>query len=253
MKLFELFLLFIIYSNIGWLVEMFYNYITRKKIVNRGFLIGPYCPIYGVGGLIVTLFLTKYKKSIFVTFGMSVILFAILEYSTSYFMEKIFKARWWDYSDKKYNVNGRICLETLIPFGLLGCCAMYFVNPIIFSIFKLASINLLNIIALVLFIIFIIDFTFSLKIINSFKNTAVKFLKKDNTEEITKKVKEILISKSVWTKRLIESFPKVKAVISNNLELLRTKFELQQTKKELKQIKKELKKERKNNIKTLRR
>ena len=242
MNITELFLMFIIYAFLGWIVEMFDNYFERNKIVNRGFLIGPYCPIYGVGGLIVTLFLTKYKESIFVTFGMSVILFAILEYSTSYFMEKIFKARWWDYSDKKYNVNGRICLETLIPFGLLGCLTIYIINPLILSLLSVSNTHILRIIAIILFLIFAIDFTISLKIINSFKNTAIKFLKKDNTEEITKKVKEILLSKSVWTRRLIESFPKAKAVITNNIDLIRMKFELNQTKKELRQTKKELKK-----------
>ena len=238
----EIFLLFITYAILGWMVEMVYNYFDQKIIVNRGFLIGPYCPIYGVGGTIATIFLTQYKESIFVTFGMSVILFAMLEYFTSYLMEKLFKARWWDYSEKKFNINGRICLETLIPFGLLGCFAIYVINPIIFSIFDMTNINTLRIIASILFIVFIIDFAISLKVINSFKKTAVKFLKKDNTEEITKKVKEILISKSVWTKRLIESFPKVKAVLTNNIDLIKMKFELKQTKKELKQTKKELKK-----------
>ena len=249
MKLTEVFLLFIIYAFIGWIVEIINNIIVYKKFVNRGFLIGPYCPIYGVGGLIATIFLTKYKESIIVLFVMSMFLFALLEYFTSYLMEKLFKARWWDYTDYRFNINGRICLETLIPFGLLGCFAIYVVNPIIFSIFNMTNIVVLRIIALVIFIIFIIDFTVSLKIINSFKDTAVKFLKKDNTEEITKKVKEILISKSVWTKRLIESFPKAKAVITNNIDLIRMKFELKQTKKELKQTKKELRKERKANKK----
>lgn len=249
MKLTEVFLLFIIYAFIGWIVEIINNIIVYKKFVNRGFLIGPYCPIYGVGGLIATIFLTKYKESIIVLFVMSMFLFALLEYFTSYLMEKLFKARWWDYTDYRFNINGRICLETLIPFGLLGCFAIYVVNPIIFSIFNITNIVFLRIIALVIFIIFIIDFTVSLKIINSFKDTAVKFLKKDNTEEITKKVKEILISKSVWTKRLIESFPKAKAVITNNIDLIKMKFELKQTKKELKQTKKELRKERKANKK----
>lgn len=246
MNLTKLFLLFIIYAFLGWIIEMFYNYFEHKKFVNRGFLIGPYCPIYGVGGLIVTIFLTKYKDSIFVTFGMSVILFALLEYFTSYLMEKLFKARWWDYSDKKFNINGRICLETLIPFGILGCVAIYVVNPLIFSLFSLINISILRVFAVIIFIVFLIDFSISVKIINSFKDTAVRFLKKDNTEEITKKVKEILISKSIWTKRLIESFPKVKAVIGNiNIEFIKTKFELKNTKKELKQTKKELKKYKK--------
>ena len=249
MRLTEMFLLFIIYAFLGWIVEIINNVVVFKKFVNRGFLIGPYCPIYGVGGLIATIFLTKYKESIIVLFVMSMFLFALLEYFTSYLMEKLFKARWWDYTDYRFNINGRICLETLIPFGLLGCFAIYVVNPIIFSIFNMTNIVVLRIIAIVIFIIFIIDFTVSLKIINSFKDTAVNFLKKDNTEEITKKVKEILLSKSVWTKRLIESFPKAKAVITNNIDLIRMKFELKQTKKELKQTKKELRKERKANKK----
>lgn len=246
MGLTKLFLLFIIYAFLGWVVEMFYNYYEHKKFVNRGFLIGPYCPIYGVGGLTVTFFLTKYQDSIFITFGMSIILFALLEYFTSYLMEKLFKARWWDYSDKKFNINGRICLETLIPFGILGCVAIYVINPLIFSLFSLTNVQVLKVISILIFIIFAIDFSISLKIINSFKDTAVKFLKKDNTEEITKKVKEILISKSIWTKRLIESFPKVKAVIGNiNIDFIKTKFELRNTKKELKKTKKELKKYKK--------
>ncbi len=246
MGLTKLFLLFIIYAFLGWVVEMFYNYYEHKKFVNRGFLIGPYCPIYGVGGLTVTFFLTKYQDSIFITFGMSIILFALLEYFTSYLMEKLFKARWWDYSDKKFNINGRICLETLIPFGILGCVAIYVINPLIFSLFSLTNVQVLKVISILIFIVFLIDFSISLKIINSFKDTAVKFLKKDNTEEITKKVKEILISKSIWTKRLIESFPKVKAVIGNiNIDFIKTKFELRNTKKELKKTKKELKKYKK--------
>lgn len=249
MDLTKIFLFFIIYSFLGWIVETLFVFLDTKKLINRGFLIGPYCPIYGVGGILVTYFLSNYKDNIFITFGMAVIIFAILEYFTNYIMEKLFKARWWDYTNFKYNINGRICLETLIPFGLLGCFAIYVVNPIIFSLLNIINPSSLKIIALLLFIIFIIDFTVSLKIINSFKDTAVKFLKKDNTEEITKKVKEILLSKSVWTKRLIESFPKVKAVITNNIDLIKMKFELKQTKKELKQTKKELRKERKANKK----
>lgn len=241
----ELFLFFMIYSFLGWVVEVINNFIHEKRFINRGFLIGPYCPIYGVGGLLITIFLSKYKQSIIVLFVMSIFLFALLEYFTSYIMEKLFKARWWDYSDKKYNINGRICLETLIPFGILGCVAMYIVNPMIFGFYQIIDVKVLRIIFLFVLTIFVIDFSVSVKIINSFKNTAVKFLKKDNTEEITKKVKSILLSKSIWTKRLIESFPKVKAVITTNIDLIRMKLELKQTKKELKQTKKELKKVKK--------
>lgn len=251
MNLSEMFLLFICYSFIGWLIEVIFEFVNNGKLVNRGFLIGPYCPIYGVGGVIATITLTSHKDSIIILFVMSMFLFAILEYFTSYLMEKLFKARWWDYSNFRFNINGRICLETLVPFGLLGCFAIYIVNPCFEFLFSLADFQILDIIAIVIAVIFILDVILSLRIISSFKNTAMCFLKKDNTEEITKKVKEVLLSKSVWTRRLMKAFPKVKAVISNiNIDFIKTKLDLMRTQKELKQTKKELhKKELKKTIK----
>ncbi len=235
MSLIELFLLFICYSFIGWLIEVVFGYFANGKLINRGFLIGPYCPIYGFGGLIATLALTNYKDSVFVLFVTSMFLFAILEYFTSYLMEKLFKARWWDYSHYRFNINGRICLETLVPFGLLGCFAIYVVNPGLEFLFSLTNYNVLKIVAIILFLLLILDLILSLKIISSFKNTAFSFLKKDNTEEITKKVKEVLLTKSFWTKRLIQSFPKAKAAISNiNIDFIKAKLEQKRIKNELK-------------------
>ena len=241
----KLFLLFICYSFVGWIIEVIYEYFMNGKLINRGFLIGPYCPIYGVGGIIATFTLTNHKDNIIILFVMSMFLFALLEYFTSYIMEKVFKARWWDYSEYRFNINGRICLETLIPFGILGCLAIYVVNPMFELLFNLINFQILEIIATILLSIFVFDLILSLKIISSFKNTAISFLKKDNTEEITKKVKDVLLSKSVWTRRLIQAFPKVKAVIGNNIDFIRTKIELKITKKELKNTKKELKKYKK--------
>ncbi len=237
----KFFLLFIIYSFVGWIVEIVYNGFVHKKFVNRGFLIGPYCPIYGFGALLVTVFLTQFRDNFIVAFVMSIFLFSILEYSTSYLMEKIFKARWWDYSEYRFNINGRICLETMIPFGLLGCFVIYVTDPLLKSLFSLMNPLFIKILAIILFVIFIADLIVSLKIINSFKKTAITFLKRDNTEEITKKVKAILLKKSVWTKRLMQAFPKVKAVISNiNIDFIKIKLELKKTKRELKETRKEL-------------
>ena len=104
------FLFFIIYSFLGWIIEVILCSIIEKKIVDRGFLIGPICPIYGCGAVIITLALSSYKDDWIVVFCMAVILAGALEYFTSYAMEKIFHARWWDYSNNKFNINGRICL-----------------------------------------------------------------------------------------------------------------------------------------------
>lgn len=124
------FLLFIIYSFIGWSIEVIGVLVRDKRFVNRGFLIGPYCPIYGFGGISIVFFLTKFMNDPIALFVMAIFICSVLEYSTSFIMEKIFKTRWWDYSDKKFNINGRICLETMWAFGALACFVMYIVNPL---------------------------------------------------------------------------------------------------------------------------
>lgn len=111
-----------------------------------------------------------------------------LEYLTSYFMEKIFHARWWDYSRRKFNLNGRICLETLIPFGVLCTAIISLVNPWIIDRLHEIPVNILNYITIAIFIVYIADSCISFTIILRFKNFSKK--EKDNTEEITKKVRE---------------------------------------------------------------
>ena len=103
--------------------------IEKKKFINRGFLIGPYCPIYGTGAILITFLLKKYVPDPFALFVMAILVCGTLEYLTSYVMEKIYHARWWDYSQRKFNINGRVCLNTIIPFGLLGMFIMYVSNP----------------------------------------------------------------------------------------------------------------------------
>jgi len=215
MNIYEWFLMFIIYSIIGWIVEIFYNAFLQKKIVNRGFLIGPYCPIYGFGAIFITFFLTKYYESPIILFIIAVIICALLEYITSYLMEKIFNARWWDYSDMKYNINGRICLETMIPFGLLGCFIIYISNPLLYNLFNVMSLSLTLVISIVLASIFILDIVFSLQVVTNLRKNITKFMDKDNTEEIKKKVKETLLSKSFLTDRIMNAFPKLKKNINS--------------------------------------
>lgn len=103
-------------------------------------------------------------------------------------MEKIFNARWWDYSNRKFNINGRICLETLIPFGIISVLVICFANPWILSKLYLIPRNVLNYVALGLAIVYIVDTCVSFKVILNFKNLSKQA--KDNTEEISKKVRE---------------------------------------------------------------
>ena len=200
-----LFLLFIIYSFLGLCMDMVVCYIATKEWVNRGFLIGPICPIYGCGCLLIILLLDRYLKDPIVLFVMAMLLCSLLEYFTSYLMEKLFKARWWDYSHKKYNINGRICLDNIFAFGILGLLMMYLVNPFVVKILEYVSLNINNVMAIVIAIIFIIDNLISLKVISSFKSVA-KSVHKDSTAEITKKVREILSDKGRLYRRLVSAF-----------------------------------------------
>lgn len=208
-KLSLLFLLFITYSFIGWCMEVGCKLVELKKFINRGFLIGPYCPIYGWGCILIIILLNKYTNDPLVLFIMAIVICSILEYFTSYFMEKLFKARWWDYSRRKFNINGRICLETMIPFGLLGCLIMYFVNPFFVSIYSKIPSNILIIISSVLFTIFLTDNIISYTIMCKMKIPKIK-ISKDSTEEITEYVRSILAKRSFLYKRLMKAYPNMK-------------------------------------------
>lgn len=200
------FLLFIFYSFVGWIIEIINVSFIEKKLVNRGFLIGPYCPVYGIGAVLMLLILNKYVKDPKVVFGMGILICGTLEYLTSYIMEKLFKARWWDYSKNKFNLNGRICLLNLILFGIGGVILICFVNPTILNIVKLLPEIILNIVVLTILILFLSDLCISFKIIFEFKNLASS-IRKDSTEEIKERVKSILKAKSIFSRRLINSFP----------------------------------------------
>ena len=214
------FLLFISYAFLGWCMEVTCKFIQYKKFINRGFLIGPYCPIYGWGALAITILLKRYMEDPLVLFVMSTLICSIIEYLTSYFMEKKYHARWWDYSNKKFNINGRICLETLIPFGILGVAIMYGTNPILFKLYNQIPQLVINILTAILFIGFIVDNIISSNIISSINVEGNKLIK-DNTEEITEKIKQVLRQKSWLHRRLINAYPNLKDIkvkIKNKIE-----------------------------------
>lgn len=200
--------LFFIYSFLGWVIESIGDTIKKKKFVNRGFLIGPYCPIYGVGVLLITILLAKYKNDIWIIFFMSVLICGTLEYLTSYVMEKLFRARWWDYSKNKFNINGRICLETLIPFGVAGTFIIIIANPFFLKYINMIPDLVMHILSLVFVIGYITDMIVSFKIILNLKEMSKEF--KDNTVEISEKVKKIIKSKYRLYRRLVNAFPRIK-------------------------------------------
>ena len=203
------FMLFIFYSFIGWLIEVIGAAYNTKKFVDRGFLIGPYCPIYGFSGLFIILTLERYINDPVVLFIIIVVVASIIEYTTSYLMEKIFKARWWDYYHMTFNINGRICLEFSVLFGVLGLACVYLVNPFLSNFLIDNQGIFLSILSYTLLFLFILDVFISLNVVSRIQLTA-EAIKRDYTEEITEKVKEILFKKSYLARRLLKAFPHFK-------------------------------------------
>lgn len=216
-----LFLLFITYSFLGWIMEMIVTLITDKELVNRGFLIGPYCPIYGTCSILMILILKNISNPISL-FILSILICSIGEYLTSYIMEKIFKARWWDYSNKRFNLNGRICLRNCLFFGILGFIMINYVNSFFLNIYNLFDIKILNIFFYSLLTIFLTDFIVSFNIIFKIKNMSIKYVNLDNTKEITEKVKNILSDK-ILPRRLFSAFPNAKLLIKNTISGIKEK------------------------------
>lgn len=127
------FLWLMIYSIIGWVYESTICSISQRKLINRGFLNGPYCPIYGTGAVLVLLVLGRIQNPVLLFFA-GAVLTCSLEYLTSWLMEKLFHARWWDYSKRKFNIGGRVCLIGAVVFGAFSVVLILVLHPFIKSL-----------------------------------------------------------------------------------------------------------------------
>lgn len=126
----KIFLWLMIYSFFGWIYESILCSITSGSLVNRGFLNGPVCPVYGFGALVVILaFWREPNIQVWNLFFSSMVLTCTLEYLTSWAMEKLFHARWWDYSQYRFNINGRVCLLGAVAFGAFSVLLIKVVHP----------------------------------------------------------------------------------------------------------------------------
>lgn len=133
-------LLFFTYCVAGWVWECIYMSVLEKTLLNRGFLNGPYIPIYGFGGWAVYLSLQAMNgpiKSVNTVkiFLLGLFFATLLEYVTSVLLEKIFKARWWDYTNYKFNLNGRICLIASLFWGFISVLFVQIINPVLLRVY----------------------------------------------------------------------------------------------------------------------
>lgn len=214
------FLFVIAVAFLGWLMEVTCKSLEYKRFINRGFLIGPWCPIYGVGSLLIVLLLDGYADSPVTVFLLGMIVCGALEYLTSYLLEKIFHARWWDYSRRRFNLNGRICANTLIPFGLLGLLLIYVLHPFLMGIFNRLSMTALNLLSGGLCILFLTDVVISCHVLGKIRGSA-SATGADDTEMLTRAVREQLSRYSVLARRTLRAYPGLKLYNHALLEKLR--------------------------------
>ena len=132
-SLYHILAYFLIYSCIGWCLEVIYAAATTGKLVNRGFLNGPVCPIYGFGMILVLFLLTPLQGSILLLYIGGVILPSALELVGGWLLYKVYHIRWWDYSDFPFNIGGYICLEFCLLWGVGTLVVMRIVHPVIAS------------------------------------------------------------------------------------------------------------------------
>lgn len=209
--LYKLVLIFFFYSFLGWIIEVTLKYAQYHRFINRGFLIGPYCPIYGSGVALATFLndmLAPLESSFGTSFLISFVFCGLLEYLTSYFFEKKYHARWWDYSQKPMNLNGRVWIGNLVLFGLAGMIITRVLNPIFFGFIDSLNPKIIYILAGTLSVIFLSDYIFSRFIMGLLKKV-VESSEADNSEAIAKEVRELLKDKNLLYSRIVDAYPNV--------------------------------------------
>lgn len=180
---------FIIYSFLGWVLESVYKTILLKKPVNSGFLFGPFCAIYGFGALIMYLLLDSFKENYLLLFIMGVIFLSAWEYLVGFILEKLFKTKYWDYSNEKINLHGRICLRASICWGVLGLGFTLFLHPFVIGVLEKVPGDVLIYAVAIIMIYIIVDTIISIikvKDINIGINKAIEI-----RETIAQKLDEL--------------------------------------------------------------
>lgn len=151
-------LMFFFYSACGWCLESLYCSIGEKRFVNRGFMTGPMCPIYGTAALVLILFIyNPFKDNPLMVFILGIVLCDIVEYMTSLLMEKLFSARWWDYTYEFMNIGGRICLKHSLYWGVISIVFVKTIHPAVEGLYDKIDGPYLKIIFTIVLIVFTLD------------------------------------------------------------------------------------------------
>lgn len=211
-NIFELLTYFIIYSFLGWIMESIVRTVCEKKLINTGFLYGPFCPIYGCGAIIMILFLKNFENTWILLFVTSFLFLTFWEYIVGVFLEKTFKTKYWDYSEQKFNFQGRICLVNSICWGILGIIFIKYIHPFVIEKLQYVDVISLKIVVYTAMILFIIDTTISIIKLVNIQSTL------DKVESLNLQIKEKLLE--------VKNADKIKApenvqILIDNMKLKR--------------------------------
>lgn len=173
-SIYELSIYFIIYAFFGWCVEVAYAAFVKGEFVNRGFLSGPVCPIYGFGMIIIITALSPLKDNLILLFLGASVLTSLLEFVTGYVLEKVFHEKWWDYSSAPFNLKGYICLSFSILWGLAGVFVIDLIHPMIEGVVQIIPKTAGIVLAVVLSVTMLFDAAVTVSAILKLKRKACR-------------------------------------------------------------------------------
>jgi uncharacterized membrane protein len=223
----KFFLTFLIYSFFGYIMEIIICSFNYKKLVNRGFLFGPICPIYGIGATLIIYGLGRYNNNPILIFVLGILITSGVEYYTSYIFEKIFHNKWWDYSDRPDNINGRICLGNSFGFGIGALLIIYVFQPIISMFIDFFPGEFLMIFGTICFIILVIDLISSSIIAYNLRSKLIvaEELKHEKVKMLPglleKKYKKQIAKIKFKSNRLIKNYPELAPNLRKELDLIK--------------------------------
>lgn len=152
-----LILYFIFYSFLGWLMETCYCSILQHRLVDRGFLYGPVCPIYGAGVLLMILFFTPLKSNLLLFYLTAVVVMTSWEYFVAWILETTTHVRYWDYSNHRFNIKGRVCLSIALTWGVLSYAVIFWIHPPVERLYDTIPLWLVNTLCISLLVILLVD------------------------------------------------------------------------------------------------
>ena len=222
-----IFMKFIMFSILGYVFEMVMCGIIDRKLTNRGFLCGPWIPIYGFGCLAIIWALHNLKDNVILLTILGMLITSLLEYITAWILEEIFHNKWWDYSNEKLNISGYVCLKNSLCFAIGTPLVVIYLDPLVTNMFLEMKDIALYILSIVCFILFIADTIYSVVIAYNLRNRliVVEELKNDKLAKIPgmleKQLQKRLKKLKRYPKRLLKSFPNILKSNEKEFEIMK--------------------------------